>query len=190
LNVWLRHQRRSEDESGAEGNVAPSSGPRRKSGRQSIAHKSYIEVSSDEEDTAAGAEQEKVDTSEDDGSSSPAPEEDVEMADEDKDEAEDGVEEEEAEENAEASEQSEQEASPEPEPEPPKKSTRGRPAKKANGISTTPATQKRKAAESVKEVTSAKKAVKGKVNGTAGTTSSSPVTNGVGSVRRSGRSRA
>jgi sister-chromatid-cohesion protein PDS5 len=179
-----------EDESGAEGNVAPSSGPRRKSGRQSIAHKSYIEVSSDEEDTAAGAEQEKVDTSEDDGSSSPAPEEDVEMADEDKDEAEDGVEEEEAEENAEASEQSEQEASPEPEPEPPKKSTRGRPAKKANGISTTPATQKRKAAESVKEVTSAKKAVKGKVNGTAGTTSSSPVTNGVGSVRRSGRSRA
>jgi sister-chromatid-cohesion protein PDS5 len=182
-----------EDESGAEGDVAPSSGPRRKSGRHSIAHKSYIEVSSDDEDTAAGAEQEKVDTSEDDENSSPAPEEDVEMADGEKNEDEDKEDEGEAEDSAGASEQSGQEASPEPEPEPPKKLTRSRPAKKENGVSTTSATQKRKAAESVKEAASpkaAKKVVKGKANGTAGTSPSSPATNGVGLVRRSGRSRA
>jgi sister-chromatid-cohesion protein PDS5 len=181
-----------EDESGAEGGNAPSSGPRRKSGRQSTTHKSYIEVSSDEEDAAAGAEQEKEDTSEDNEASSPAPEEDVEMADEVEENV--GEEEAEAEDKAEASEMSDQEeASPEPEPEPPKKSTRSRPAKKANGVSTTPAAQKRKAPEPLKETLpsrTAAKTSKTKANGSASAPSSSPVTNGTGPVRRSGRSRA
>jgi sister-chromatid-cohesion protein PDS5 len=183
-----------EDESGAEGGIAPSSGPRRKSGRQSTTHKSYIEVSSDEEDAAAGFEQEKEDTSEDNEASSPAPKEDVEMADEEEEDkaGEDAEVEEDKAETSELSDQ-EEEAPPEPESEPPKKSTRSRPAKKANGVSTTPAAQKRKAAETIKEslpTRTATKTGKAKANGTASAPSSSPATNGAGPVRRSGRSRA
>jgi sister-chromatid-cohesion protein PDS5 len=183
-----------EDESGAEGGIAPSSGPRRKSGRQSTTHKSYIEVSSDEEDAAAGADQEKEDTSEDNEASSPAPKEDVEMADEEEEDkaGEDAEVEEDKAETSELSDQ-EEEAPPEPESEPPRKSTRSRPAKKANGVSTTPAAQKRKAAETIKEslpTRTATKTGKAKANGTASAPSSSPATNGAGPVRRSGRSRA
>lgn len=195
-----KKRRRSGDDeeaSDAEGQVAPSSGPRRKSDRRSTAHKSYIEVSTDEEDAAAGAEQdeeEDAETSEADDKSSPVPEEDVEMVDEDREEQ--GGE-------APTSELSEQDTSPEPEPEP-KKATRDRAAKKANG--TTPAAQKRKAVESVKEATSAKSVrsavkegtpaktaknlVKAKSNGAAAKSSSSPATNGTEMVRRSGRTRA
>jgi sister-chromatid-cohesion protein PDS5 len=177
------------DESDAEGQVAPSSGPRRKSGRHSTV-KSYIEVSTDEEDAAAGTQQdeeEDAESSEAGDKSSPAPEEDVEMVDEDKEVA--G----EPEVEAPTSGLSEQEASPEPEPEPePKKATRGRAAKETNGIAATPVVQKRKAAEPVKEATptkTAKGAVKTRVNGAAATSPSSPATNGTGTIRRSGRNR-
>lgn len=185
-----------DDESDLDGRAAPSSEPRRKSGRQSTTHKSYIEVSSDEEDTGAGAEQEDAESSDAKEKSSPAPEEDVEMAEQEEEEEEEANE---PEVEAQTSELSEQEASPEPEPEPspPKKSARGRLAKKANGVETTAAAPKRKAAEPVKEATPAKAAknttkdkAKTKVNGAAAASSSSPAANGTGSVRRSGRSRA
>ncbi|KAL5115366.1 Sister chromatid cohesion protein pds5 [Pleosporales sp. CAS-2024a] len=200
-----------EDESDAEGRVAPSSGPRRKSGRHSTAHKSYVEVSSDEEETGAGAERQEDEeeeeeeeeeddddeeeddddddnavSSEADDKTSPAPLEDVEM---------DGKDDEAAEELSEAS------PVPEPSPEPKKAATRGRPGRKMNGATTTPVAKKRKAAEPVKEAPPAKthkssskattppakatKSVvaKAKANGTA-------ATNGAGAVRRSGRTRA
>jgi sister-chromatid-cohesion protein PDS5 len=268
-----KKKRRTEDDDGgsdAEDHVAPSSGPRRKSGRQSTAHKSYIEVSSDEEDTATGAEEKKAKASDaDEQSSSPAPEEDVEMAEPDEEEEVEEVEGEadptveaavdakasemsddepspepepakkatrgrpvrktkeveaarKAEAEAQTSELSDQEPSPEPEPpktatrgrpskktkeaipietsdqepspepEPPKKTTRGRQPTKTNGADTTPAAQKRKAAESIGEATPAKTAkstVKSKTNGTAAKAPSSPATNGTG-TRRSGRTRA
>jgi sister-chromatid-cohesion protein PDS5 len=190
-----------DDESDAEGRAAPSSEPRRKSDRRSTAHKSYIEVSSDEEDTGAGAAQEEEASSDEDDKSSPAPEQDVEMADQEEavEEAEEAASEPEAEAEVEVEvpEPSEVEASPEPEPEPepPKKSARGRSAKKADIIDVAPAAQKRKAAEPVKEATPAKASkstskVKPKVNGTASASESSPATNGTGLVRRSGRARA
>jgi sister-chromatid-cohesion protein PDS5 len=216
-----KKKRRSGDDEGesdGEGNVAPSSGPRRKSGRQSTAHKSYLEVSSDEEDTAAGAEQGDAEASEvDENSSSPVPEEDVEMADQEEEEATG-----EPEAEAQPSEASDQEPSPEPEPpkkatrgrpakktveaepseiidqeaspepEPPQKTTRGRPSKKTNGVDTTPAAKKRKAAEPVQQATPAKTAKstgKTKVNGTAAKPSPSPAASGTG-TRRSGRTRA
>lgn len=177
----------AEDESDHEGHIAPSSGPRRKSGRHSTAHKSYIEVSTDEEDTAAGAEQEDAEASDDDEGSDSDQEEDVEMADEG--EKAGNV----SDVEAQTSELSDQEASPEPEPEPTVKRTRGRPAKKANGVSTTPVAQKRKAAEPIKEATPAKStkiATKAKANGTVAASKISPATNGAdGPVRRSGRTR-
>lgn len=174
--VPKKKRRNDEDESDVDGPIAPSSEPRRKSGRQSTTHKSYIEVSSDEEDAVAGAEEDEAESSEVDEKSSPAPDEDVEM--EDQEEAEDN-----------ASEESEKE--PTPEPEPPKK--RGRPPKKSTGGDGTPVAQKRKAAEPVKEATPAKSAKsmakgKSKLNGTAEATSPGN-TNGAGSVRRSGRTR-
>jgi sister-chromatid-cohesion protein PDS5 len=73
-----------EDVSDVDGAAAHSSGPRRKSGRHSMAHKSYIEVSTDEEDAAVGAEDVQDDAAEtseaEDVATSPAPEKDVEMA--------------------------------------------------------------------------------------------------------------
>jgi sister-chromatid-cohesion protein PDS5 len=196
-----------DDESDGEGGVAPSSEPRRKSDRRSTVHKSYVEVSSDEEDTGAGAEEaqeEEAETSEAEPEqaqekSTPAPEEDVEMAD-----AEAAAErEQEAEKGPEAaaadSELSDAEPSSEVEakPSPVKKTTRGKGATKTNGVTSSPAVQKRKATEPVKETTPAKsaknatktKATKAKVNGAATASSSSPATNGTGSVRRSGRAR-
>jgi sister chromatid cohesion protein PDS5 len=171
-----------EDGSDLDGEVAPSSGPRRKSDRHSTAHKSYVEVSSDEEDTGAGAEQDDAEDDEDEASSPPS--EDVEMADEN--------EEAEAAEEAEASEK---EDSPEPAPKSTKKATKGRAAKKANGVSSSPVAQKRRAAEPAKAATPAKTSkstakAKPKVNGAAVTSASSPVAKDSGSVRRSGRTRA
>jgi sister-chromatid-cohesion protein PDS5 len=177
-----------DDEEGSDldGGAAPSSGPRRKSGRHSTAHKSYVEVSSDEEDVAAVVEQhEEEEESEANEKSSPAPEEDVEMADAEKEvEPEPEVE-------AEASEASEQEPSSEPDPEPPKRAGRGRSTKKAAGDAK-PGTQKRKAPELTKQTTlvkTTKSSAKGKakVNGTAAVSPSSPAING---TRRSGRTRS
>jgi sister-chromatid-cohesion protein PDS5 len=177
-----------DDEEGSDldGGAAPSSGPRRKSGRHSTAHKSYVEVSSDEEDVAAVVEQhEEEEESEANEKSSPAPEEDVEMADAEKEvEPEPEVE-------AEASEASEQEPSSEPDPEPPKRAGRGRSTKKAAGDAK-PGTQKRKAPEPTKQTTlvkTTKSSAKGKakVNGTAAVSPSSPAING---TRRSGRTRS
>ncbi|KAJ5026171.1 armadillo-type protein [Bipolaris maydis] len=140
-----------DDASDVDGGVAPSSGPRRKSDRRSTVHKSYVEVSSDDEDAEAGtgeAEEEDVDASEDEEAedkSSPAPEEDVEMADTET------PAEQEAEVTAEASEPS-SEAEPEPEPAPVRKSARGKAADKTNGVKSSPV-QKRKVAEPAKEDT-------------------------------------
>jgi sister-chromatid-cohesion protein PDS5 len=169
-----------EDESEAERPMAPSSGPRRKSGRHSTAHKSYIEVSTDEEDTAADAEPDTVETSEDNGSSS-APEEDIEMANE------------EGKVGTDSEGSMALEASPQRAPEPAKRTAKARTVKKPNGVNTTPTAQKRKAAESIKEATpakTAKSATKAKVNGATTGSSSAPVTDGTGPVRRSGRTRA
>ncbi|EMD92740.1 hypothetical protein COCC4DRAFT_40939 [Bipolaris maydis ATCC 48331] len=185
-----------DDASDVDGGVAPSSGPRRKSDRRSTVHKSYVEVSSDDEDAEAGtgeAEEEDVDASEDEEAedkSSPAPEEDVEMADTET------PAEQEAEVTAEASEPS-SEAEPEPEPAPVRKSARGKAADKTNGVKSSPV-QKRKVAEPAKEDTppkSAKSATKAratraKANGTAAAVPSSPTANGTPIVRRSGRARA
>jgi sister-chromatid-cohesion protein PDS5 len=193
-----------DDESEREGGVAPSSEPRRKSDRRSTVHKSYVEVSSDEEEVGAGAEEvqeEEADDSdaeeaEEADKSTPAPEaeeeeEDAEMAD-----AEPPAEEQ-PEAAGEHSELSDPEPSSEPEPEaaPVKKTARGKAATKTNGVKSSPAVQKRKAVEPVKEATppkSAKSTAKGKAkpNGAAAAAaSSSPAINGTGSVRRSGRTR-
>ncbi|KAF2736235.1 sister chromatid cohesion and DNA repair protein [Polyplosphaeria fusca] len=158
-----RKKRRTSGEDGGEDegeDAAPSSGPRRKSDRRSTA-KSYVELDTDEEeeDAQAGAEE-----SSDSEKATPEPE-DVEMEDEEE-------------------EQMESEPEPEPKPAPPKKSARGRPAKKANGVKTPPK-EKAKVAESPKASLPTRGAKsKAKVNGDL---SSSPATNGT--VRRSGRSR-
>ncbi|CAO2651464.1 Nn.00g040340.m01.CDS01 [Neocucurbitaria sp. VM-36] len=179
-----------EAESDLDDTAAPSREPQRKSGRHSTAHKSYVEVSSDEDDTGAGAEQnqEEDDTegSEMDQTSTPAPGEDIEMADQV------GDAEDEPEVGAQQFDHSDEE--PSPKPEPPTKAVKGKAGKKTNGFKSTPVSQKRKAAELVKEATPAKTVKsttrgKTKVNGTAVTSSSSPAFNDVGSVRRSGRTR-
>jgi len=183
-----RKKRRADDddESDLDDRMAPSSEPRRKSGRQSTTHKTYVEVSSDEEDTGAGAETQGTTASDEEEESSPASEGDVEMVDQE--------EEEEEEEVAASEPEVEAEATPEPEPELPKKSAKGRTPKKANGVDPTPTAQKRKATEPAKEDTPAKAAknavkAKAKANGSAAASSSSPATNGTAPTRRSARSR-
>ncbi|EOA83478.1 Sister chromatid cohesion protein pds5 [Exserohilum turcicum] len=183
-----------DDVSDVDGGIVPSSGPRRKSDRRSNVHKSYVEVSSDQEEEEAGteeADEDEADASDDEAEdrSSPAPEQDVEMVD-----AEASAEKE----TAEASELSNPEPSSEaePEPAPTRKSARGKAANKTNGAKSSPV-QKRKAAEPVKEATppkSAKSAAKAratraKANGTEAAVTSSPTTNGTTMVRRSGRAR-
>lgn len=126
------------DDDELDGGAAPSSGPRRKSDRKSLVSKSYIEVSSDEEDadTQAGADEDEsmsdVESKEED---------DVAMQDQKADspvepEASPEADDEPAEdaEPAAADDESEQER----EPSPPRK-TRGRPAKKTNGVASSPA---------------------------------------------------
>jgi sister-chromatid-cohesion protein PDS5 len=187
-----------DDASDVEGGVAPSSGPRRKSDRRSTAHKSYVEVSSDEEDTGGAAEEvqeeleEQSDASDADREDeSPATGEDVDM-----NEAEVTAEKEQGD-TAEESDLSDPESSPEsePEPAPAKRTTRGKGAANMNGIMPSPDTQKRKAAKPIKGATPSKaaksmtrtKATKAKVNGAAAT--SSPTSAANGTVRRSGRAR-
>ncbi|KAF2795594.1 sister chromatid cohesion and DNA repair protein [Melanomma pulvis-pyrius CBS 109.77] len=177
------HKKRgNESDDGAEGHTRQSSGPRRKSDRRSNA-KSYVEVSSDEEDdTKAGAQEEENEDEEMAGESesekdSPAPEEDVEMANQ-KDEPILEV---------------ESEAEPEPEPEPPKKGAKTRGGKKTNGVASSPLHDKRKVAEQTKALTPAKTpkgTVKGKAKLNGDVASSSPVANGTGATRRSGRTRS
>lgn len=174
-----RRKRKSgdEDNQSDRDDGAPSNEPRRKSGRQSTAHKSYVEVSSDEEDATAGAEEdaeEESDASDANEGSSPAPEDDVEMADAEEDVEEDA------------------EKEPSPEPEPPKKTARGK--KGADLPKVQPAARKRKAAEPVEEATPPKTVRsttrgKAKPSSIAEKSSSSPLANGTGSIRRSGRTR-
>jgi sister-chromatid-cohesion protein PDS5 len=194
-----------DDESEREGGVAPSSEPRRKSDRRSTVHKSYVEVSSDEEEVGAGAEEVREEEADDSDAeeveeadkSTPAPEAEEEEEEEDAEMADaEPPAEEQPEAVAEGSELSDPEPSsePEPEPAPVKKNARGKAVTRTNGVKSSPAVQKRKAVESVKEATppkSAKKSAKGKAksNGAAAATPSSPATNGTGSVRRSGRTR-
>lgn len=186
----LKTKRRTGDDDDAsdlDSPVAHSSEPRRKSGRQSTAQKSYIEVSTDDEDTGGGAEEVVEDaTSEVDERSSPAPEKDVEMAE--PKEALSEVPEAELP-DAEPSHQE-----PSAKPEPPTKALKGRLPKKANGVAAAPAALKRKATEAAKTAIPArpKTTIKSgaKVNGAALDSSSSPATNGTGSTRRSARTRA
>ncbi|RMZ67951.1 SPO76 [Pyrenophora seminiperda CCB06] len=190
-----------DDASDVDGEVAPSSGPRRKSDRRSTVHKSYVEVSSDEEDAGAGAEQaeeEEADTSESEGAedkSSPAPEEEEEEEEEDV-EMPDTVP---AENEPEAAEQGSELSNPEPSsdsepaPEPMKRTARNKAVAKSNGTKSSPVVQKRKAAEPIEDATplkSTKSATKAKVkaNGTTAV-ASSPTANGSLPVRRSGRAR-
>ncbi|KAF2126116.1 sister chromatid cohesion and DNA repair protein [Dothidotthia symphoricarpi CBS 119687] len=193
-----RKKRRADnddDESDGDGRARPSSEPRRKSGRQSTAHKSYIEVSSGEEDAQVGAEEpeeeeeEEAETSEANEQSSPAPEEDVEMADEETVVVDVPTTEPEgdAEAEAEESDLSDPEASPEPspEPEPPKKTTRGKSAKTTNGAKSSPVAQKRKA-ETTLPARPAKTTAKSKAKANETATPSSPVANG---TRRSARTK-
>lgn len=182
-----------DEESDADGRPAPSSEPRRKSGRHSIANKSYIEVSSDEEDVQAGAEEadeeEDAETSEANDQSSPPPEEDVEMEDQDTIAVDIPTKEPADEVEAEDSDLSEPEASPEPspEPEPPKKTTRAKSAKTTNGAKSSPVTQKRKT-ETALPARPAKTTAKSKTKAKATETTipSSPAANG---TRRSTRTR-
>lgn len=178
-------------DSDLDGAVGHSSAPRRKSGRQSTTHKSYIEVSSDEEDAEAGAEEVDVDDADTSGASkesTPAPQEDVEMAEteevaEDRPEAE-----------IQKSNPSNQDASPEPNL--PRKPTKGRGKKGTNRVISNPVAQRRKAAEPVKEAVTSTKALKStakgktKMNGTTPASPSSLANDIAGSVRRSGRTRA
>lgn len=145
-----RKKRRGDgsDDEDLDSAAAASSGPRRKSGRKSNVSKSYVEVSSDEEDTRGGAEQ---DESMSDAESNEEDEEDVAMEEK---EAESEADAEESEAEAEANPEPEPEAEPEedseqePEPEPPRK-TRGRPARKSDAP-LSPEAPKRRAARSAK----------------------------------------
>lgn len=185
-----------DDESDPEGGVAASSGPRRKSDRHSTAHKSYVEVSSDEEDVKAGAKENDDDDEEEDESeasekASPGPDEDIDMVDP----------EEEAPEEAEpeAQEFSDSEPEPSPEPELPTRAAKSRTSTRSNGSRSMPVIQKRKAVEIEKEATPAKAAKrtnktttkgKAKVDVAESVPSSSPAVNGTGLTRRSGRTRS
>ncbi|KAL1605135.1 Sister chromatid cohesion protein pds5 [Paraconiothyrium brasiliense] len=186
------HGSDKEDDGGT--TVAPSSGPRRKSGRKSNVSKSYLEVSSDEEeDTQAGAEQDEAMSDVE----SEREEEDVAMDDK---EANSSVEEE-ALEGEGLEQESEAEAEPEPEPEPePSRKTRGRPSKKSDAPPS-PETPRRKPgrsanvstpakaptpAKAAKEAQAAKPTPKGKAKEKA---TVEAVANGTGTVRRSGRTR-
>ncbi|KAH8704565.1 sister chromatid cohesion and DNA repair protein [Phaeosphaeriaceae sp. PMI808] len=177
-----------EEESGPEGHIGPSSsGPRRKSGRHSTAHKSYVELSSDEEEhVGASAELGNLESS-DEGSekSSPVPEEDVDMADQDEEVRSAPGDE------GQLSEQSYAKTSPEPKPS--TKALRHRLVKKANGVDITGASPKRKVAEPVEDLVpekTAKSTAKKKAERDTAAPSSNDIINGARSVRRSGRTRS
>ena len=188
-----RRRNSDDDERDLGGPVAPSSEPRRKSGRQSTAHKSYVEVSSDEEGAKVDTEEDPEDggeATEASGESTPVPQDDVEMANPDK----------EAEElEAAAQELDLSEPGSSPEPVTPKRSTRGKAETKTSAVKSSPVTRHRKVAETIKVATPARTAKstgkattksKTESNGTTVTSLSKPAVNDVGSVRRSGRTRA
>lgn len=169
----------SEDDEDAGGTLAPSSEPRRKSGRKST-NKSYVEISSDEDEEEAAAD---VEGDEEMSDAESAAQEDVEMEEAEKTSGPEPIEE------------ADDEPEPEPEPQPPKRATRAKGAKKTNGVTSSPVPQKRKSTQPVEEPASTKASKakrgsaigKGKVNGAADAVSSSPVTSGT--VRRSGRNK-
>ncbi|OSS48252.1 hypothetical protein B5807_07710 [Epicoccum nigrum] len=146
-----------DDEESDEGQLAPETEPKRKSGRKSNVSKSYIEVSSDDEDADTPAnpieqaedaeeeedEEEQEDEDEDQTSAVRA---DIEMAD-----GEEAVTDEVEVENGEEEDASEATATPEPEP--PKRGARGRAAKATTSAKSSPAAQKRKLATPVKAAT-------------------------------------
>lgn len=191
--------------------AAQSSGPRRKSGRQSGVNKSYVEVSSDgeESDTQAGAEQ---DDSTSDSEAEPA-NNDVAMEDEATDPPTESEPEPEADEvPSEPAEEEEPEpetdaSDKEPTPEP-KRPTRGRPPKTTNGVAAaSPEASKRKAGRVTKNATPAKTSTpaknstpakaakgtkatpKGKAKTPAKEKEKEATPNGTSAVRRSGRTR-
>jgi sister-chromatid-cohesion protein PDS5 len=197
-----------DDEESDDGQLPPESEPKRKSGRKSNVSKSYVEVSSDDEEADGGADPveqvEEQEAGEEADESTPAPEEDVEMAEAEEPEVE-------AEEDTE--EEAEEEAEASPEPEPPKRGVRGRAAKASNAAKSSPVAQKRKTATPAKatraktvsakstpaKVTPAKNSKatkpvakdKAKVNSAvAEASANSPVANGTGSTRRSARTRS
>jgi sister-chromatid-cohesion protein PDS5 len=123
-----RRKRDDNDEEDDAQNAAPASRePRRKSDRRSGVNKSYVEVSSDEdeageeEDAEGGAQEDEESDLSDPASEveGPEPEEDVQMAEAESDQAEDH--------------ESHQEVENEPTPEPPPKSTSKPPRRGARG---------------------------------------------------------
>ncbi|KAH6625811.1 armadillo-type protein [Boeremia exigua] len=199
-----KHVASDDDAESDDGQLAPETEPKRKSGRHSNVGKSYVEVSSDDEDINIGAEsveqvEEQDVTEEEERESTSEPEVDVEMADADK---------------AESDEEPEAgETTAIPEPDPPKRGARGRAAKAKNAAESSPPAQKRKTATSTKAATPAKVASvktssvkdptpvkadkatnpvlkgKAKVNGAGEAKKSSPPTNGT-STRRSARTKS
>ncbi|KAF2993425.1 hypothetical protein E8E13_000182 [Curvularia kusanoi] len=188
-----------DDEESDEGQLAPETEPKRKSGRKSNVSKSYVEVSSDDEDGNAysiSAKQVEEAGEEDGGEqeeeedTASAGEEDVEMEEAD------------AQEEGNASE-----ATVTPEPELPKRGARGRAAKAATPAKPSPAAQKSKVATPAKAATPKKTPVKAttpaksgkaakpvakgkaKVNGAAEAKADSASANGT-STRRSARTRS
>ena len=196
-----------DDEESDEGQLAPETEPKRKSGRKSNVSKSYIEVSSDDEDAdtpANPAEEEDEEEQEEQEEEDPTSEAqaDVEMAD-----GEDAAANEVEVENGEEEEASEAEATPEPDP--PKRAARGRAAKATASAKSSPAAQKRKPATPAKAATpkttpaksstpakSAKAAKpvaksKARVNGAAEAEADTPAAAANGtSTRRSARTRS
>lgn len=143
-----------DDEESDGGQLAPETEPKRKSGRKSNVSKSYVEVSSDDEDSDTRAntagqtdqdaeEDEEVDEEGEGEDSTSETEGDVEMAD-----AEDATTNE-----PELQADDEAEATATPEPEPPKRAARGRAAKPAPSAKSSPAPQKRKPATPAKAPT-------------------------------------
>lgn len=199
-----KRRRMEDDEAGSDvdGAAAPSSGPRRKSGRHSTVNKSYIEVSSDDEDAVGGAEEEQDEEEEDseaessgEGEASSPPAEDVievEMADEAEEEVEDEIEIQDAEEEE---EEEEREPSLKPLPTRAKRGRPAAPAPETNGKKSSPVAPRRgrPAKKTVKEATPAKitkPTPKAKKTQAADPVpSSSPAPNGAAAVRRSGRAR-
>jgi len=192
-----------DDGSDVDGAVAPSNGPRRKSDRRSTAHRSYVEVSSDEEDAKGGAEEnegeqeeEEEEEEEENNEETEASDkdiaapEDVEMVDPEADAGPEPVEEAP---DAQPASSSPSGTEPSPEPEIAKKASRGKAATKANGVG-----QPRNVPGAIKKPTQAKstsaKTAQVAANNTENVGSEvaspcRPAPNGAGPTRRSGRTR-
>jgi len=165
----------SDDEEGIDSAVAPSSGPRRKSGRKSMISKSYVEVSSDEEVDAEVGAQEELSNAESGATGDDVSMEEPEILPTGQDET--------------------QFSEDESQPGRPKRTTRSKISQTTDGIAISLIAQQRKTLRSIGKppapsTSKAPSVTKGKtrVNGANGMSSSSPVTNGT-AVRRSGRNR-